>query len=87
MRRILSHARTILSHPGAKSRPFRPTATPEPRAAQRLAITRRGEIDRITPHEKKEINLAEPKIMFETPSKRRVFGNSRPFLHLRRYGR
>jgi hypothetical protein len=43
--------------PGAKSRQYRLTATHEPKAAQRLATTRWGEITPISPQLKKEKNL------------------------------
>jgi hypothetical protein len=48
--------------PEAKSRKYRPTAAYELAASQRLAATRRGEIDRITPHEKKEKNSPRRKL-------------------------
>jgi hypothetical protein len=40
--------------PRAKFRQYRPTAAHEPRAGQRLAATGSGEIDRISPHQKKK---------------------------------
>jgi hypothetical protein len=47
--------------PGAKSSEYRPTATLEPVSGQRLAMTRWGEIERISPRMKKEKKFAEAK--------------------------
>lgn len=48
--------------PGAKFTPFRPTATRQSVSHKRLARARWGEINRISPHDKKEKNFAGAKL-------------------------